>query len=123
MKEYELLMEELFNRRDEMYKRLGVDDGKKDLSKLQQGIQSVTEETASALEAYMNGVSQQVYLQSDLLTQIRDMMAARNADMELGTQAEMLLQLQQSYQVQMAIQNILVGWSNPAGNAVRVEMI
>ena len=123
VEEYELLMEELFNRRDEMYKRLGVDDGKKDLSKLQQGIQSVTEETASALEAYMNGVSQQVYLQSDLLTQIRDMMAARNADMELGTQAEMLLQLQQSHQVQMAIQNILVGWSNPAGNAVRVEMI
>ena len=95
----------------------------KELSQLQQGIQGITEDTASALEAYMNGVSQQVYLQSDLLTQIRDIMVGYDFTLQSATNAEILLSLQQSYQVQMAIQSILVGWSNASGQAVRVEMI
>ena len=94
-----------------------------ELSALQQGIQSITEDTASALEAYMNSVSQQVYLHSDLLMQIRDAVVAMDGDIQLSTQAQMLLQLQQSYQVQMAIQAILIGWSNPAGSAVKVELL
>lgn len=92
------------------------------LSALQQGIQGITEDTAGALEAYMNGVSQQVYYQSEILTQIRDAVVVMDGDVQLGTQAQMLLQLQQSYAVQMAIQTILEGWSSPNGLAVRVEM-
>ena len=95
----------------------------KELSALQQGIQGITEDTAGALEAYMNSVSQQVYLQSDLLTQIRDVLTMYDFELQNATNAQILLSLQQSYQVQMAIQLLLTGWSNPSGNAVRVEMI
>lgn len=94
-----------------------------DLSSLQQGIQGITETTANALEAYMNSVSQQVYYQSSLLESINTFLQGFNNDVSVATQAQMLLQLQQSYQVQMAIQNILIGWSNPSGQAIRVEMI
>ena len=97
-------------------------DSQNNLSALQQGIQGITEDTAGALEAYMNGVSQQVYYQSDILTQIRDILIGGDADIQLGVQGQMLLQLQQSFQVQMAIQTILEGWSSPNGLAVRVEM-
>ena len=100
----------------------GQDSEEKNLSALQQGIQGITEDTAGALEAYMNGVSQQVYYQSEVLTQIRDAVVMMDGDVQLGTQAQMLLQLQQSYAVQMAIQTILEGWSSPNGLAVRVEM-
>ncbi len=95
----------------------------KDLSQLQQGIQGITEDTASALESYMNGVSQQVYLQSDLMTQIRDVVVGYDPVLSMGLQSQMLLELQNSYQIQVAIQNILVGWSNPSGNAVQVSLI
>jgi len=98
------------------------DQSNKTLSALQQGIQGITEDTAGALEAYMNGVSQQVYLQSDLLTQIRDAVVGLNADVQLATQAQILLQLQQSYAVQMAIQGILAGVLNPSGRAFVVEL-
>lgn len=99
------------------------DSKDKTLSNLQQGIRGVTEETAGALEAYMNGVSQQVYYHSTLLEQIRDAVVGFDLDVSLGVQSQMLLQLQQSYAVQMAIQSILVGWSNPSGQAVRVELL
>jgi hypothetical protein len=94
----------------------------KNLSSLQQGIQGITEDTAGALEAITNGISQQSYLQSDLLTQIRDAVVGMEIDAQVATQAQMLLQLQQSYTVQMAIQGILEGWSSPNGMSVRVEM-
>lgn len=93
------------------------------LSALQQGIKGITEDTAGALEGYMNIVSQQVFLHSELLTQIRDVLVGGDGDIQLGVQAQMLLQLQQSYQVQMAIQGILEGWSTPSGMGVRVELI
>ena len=93
------------------------------LSGLQQGIQGITEDTANALEAYMNGVSQQVYLHSNLLTQIRDAVVGFDLDVQTATVSQILLQLQSSYQVQMSIQSILSGWSNPSGMAMRVEMI
>lgn len=99
-----------------------AEDGNQ-LSALQQGIQGVTEETAGALEAYMNSVSQQVYLHSDLLTQIRDAVVGFDLDVQTATVSQILLQLQNSYQVQMSIQSTLNGWSNPNGMAVRVEMV
>lgn len=94
----------------------------KSLSALQQGIQGITEDTAGALEAYMNSVSQQVYLQSDLLTQINNTLLSFNLDVQVATIGQILLQLQSSYQVQMAIQGVLEGWSTPNGMAVRVEL-
>jgi isopropylmalate/homocitrate/citramalate synthase len=100
----------------------GSEKAKKELSALQQGIQGITETTAGALEAYMNGVSQQVYYQSDLLTQIRDAVVSFNLDVQVATMSQILLQLQSSYTVQMSIQGILEGWSSPSGLAVRVEM-
>ena len=99
------------------------DSKDKTLSNLQQGIRGVTEETAGAIESYLNGMSQQVYYQSDILTQIRDTVQGFDLDVQLGVQSQMLLQLQQSYAVQMAIQSILTGWSNPSGQAVRVELL
>ena len=98
-------------------------DSEKQLSNLQQGIQGITEDTAGALEAYMNGVSQQVYLQSDLLTQIRDAVVGFDMDVQTATMGEILLQLRSSYEVQMAIHGILEGWNNPSGQAVRVELV
>lgn len=95
----------------------------KNLTAMQQGIQGVTEVTANALEAYMNGVSQQVYYQSDVLTQIRDAMINFNMDAQVGTMSQILLQLQSSYTVQMSIQGILEGVLNPSGRAFNVELV
>ena len=107
------------------FERLGIVDksGKNaELSALQQGIQGITEDTASALEAYMNGVSQQVYYQSDILTQIRDILINFGGDVTIATNAQILFELQQATQIQMSIQSILQGWSNASGLAVRVEL-
>lgn len=106
-------------------KELGLmkDDANKNLSALQQGIQGITEDQAGALEAYWNINTQQQFVQSDLLREIRDFLYGGDADIQTGVQAQMLLQLQQSYQVQMAIQGILEGWSNPSGQAVKVELV
>lgn len=100
-----------------------TEDENKELSALQQGIQGITEDTACALEAYMNGVSQQVYYQSDILTQIRDILINFGGDVNIATNAQILFELQQSYQVQMSIQSILQGWSSPSGLSIRAELI
>jgi hypothetical protein len=119
--------DDLKNKFTEYMEMFGVEFGSDKegtgLSALQQGIQGITETTANALEGYMNIVSQQVFLHSELLTQIRDVLVGGDGDIQLGVQAQMLLQLQQSYQVQMAIQGILEGWSTPNGMGVRVELI
>lgn len=119
------IMDENMKAIESLLRELGLinDDTESNLSALQQGIQGVSEDTAGAIEAYMNGVSQQVYLHSDLLTQIRDYVAAFDINAQTGIQAQMLLQLQQSYSVQMSIQNILEGWSSANGMAVKVEMV
>ena len=119
------IMEENMQEVANFLKELGLmkDDANKNLSSLQQGIQGITEDTAGALEAYMNGVSQQVYLQSDLLTQIRDAVVGFDMDVQTATMGEILLQLRSSYEVQMAIHGILEGWNNPSGQAVRVELV
>lgn len=98
-------------------------DSTKELSALQQGIQGITEDTAGALESYMNIVSQRMFEQGSLIREIRDVVVGFDADVQTATQAQMLLQLQQSYAVQMAIQGILEGWNNPSGQAVRVELV
>ena len=119
------IVEENLKDIESFLRELGLLNDKKQtsLSALQQGLQSMSEDTGSALESYMNGVSQQVYLHSDLLTQIRDAVVGMDMDVQVATQAQMLLQLQQSYAVQMAIQGILEGWATPSGQAVRVELV
>lgn len=97
-------------------------DNEKELSALQRGISSISEETANSIEAYLNGMSQQVYYQSDILTQIRDTVQSFDIDVQTSTFAEMLLQLQQSYQVQMSIESILQGVLVPSGRAFAVEI-
>ena len=98
-------------------------DASNNLSSLQQGISQISETTANALEAYMNGVSQQVYYHSSLLEQIRDSVVGLDMDVSLGVQSQMLLQLQNSYQTQQAIQQILEGVLVPSGRAFAVELL
>lgn len=93
------------------------------LSALQQGIQGVTEQTANALEGYMNGLSQQAYLRNDLLMQIRDALTLTDNDMAMGVQAQILLQLQQSYVLIQSIHSLMGNWTIPNGSGIRVELI
>lgn len=92
------------------------------LSNLQQGITQISEDTASAIQSYLNGISQQVYLENSQLAEIKEYISNFNFDIQLGVLSEILLQLQTSYQTQNAIQSILQGWSNANGMAVRVEL-
>ena len=102
----------------------GVKFGQKsNLSNLQQGVSAITEDTAGAIEAYLNGVSQQVYYHSSLLEQIRDSVVGFDFDASLGVQSQILLQLQNSYQTQQAIQQILEGVLTPSGRAFSVELL
>ena len=114
----------------------------KNLSELQQGIQGINEDTAGAIEAYMNIVAQRVFEQNqylmdirdaivldgsvaqlDAMKQLKDSVDGIDSDSQLGTLSLMLLQLQQSYQVQSSILSLLNRWDNPAGTAIKVEMV
>ena len=97
--------------------------GDANLSALQQGIQGITESTASALEAYMNGVSQQVYAHTQLLTEIRDAVQGVDSSAQLGALTQILFQAQQSYQVQQSIQSILEGALTPSGRGFNVQLL
>lgn len=109
---------------EDILREMGLINDKEDsLSKLQQGIQGVTEDTAGAIEAYMNIVAQRVFEQNEYLMQIRDIIVNFNLDVQVATIGQILYQMQQSYLVQQAIQARLDGWSNSNGMAVRVEMI
>ena len=93
------------------------------LSALQQGIQGITEDTAGAIEAYLNIVSQHIFIHTDLLTEIRDSIVSIDFDAQLGVQSQMLLQLQDRYTVQKSIESILSGVLNPSGRAFSVELL
>ena len=98
-------------------------DKDKNLSALQQGLQGVSEETASAVEAYLNGMSQQAYLRNDLLTQIRDTIMSFDMDVQLGVFSQMLLQLQNNYIVMQSMQSMMENWTVPSGSGIRVELM
>lgn len=114
----------------------------KNLSELQQGIQGINEDTAGAIESYMNIIAQRVFEQNqylmdirdaivldgsvaqlDAMKQLKDSVDGIDSDSQLGTLSLMLLQLQQSYQVQSSILALLNRWDNPAGTAIKVEMV
>lgn len=120
--EYMDIVSRAIEERDNLFKAMGLDSSERDLSALQQGINGITEETAGALEAYMNQTLQQVYYHSTLLEEIRNKVAAFDLDVQLGTLSQMLLQMQQSYQVQQNIASILNGVLNPSGRAIVVEL-
>ena len=105
--------------------KLGIVEKTKDksLSNLQQGISSVTEETANAVEAYLNSMSQQAYLRNDYLRQIVTMMQGMDLNITTGVQAQMLFTMQQSYQLQQSMYSLMDNWTVPAGNGLRVELI
>jgi hypothetical protein len=93
------------------------------LSSLQQGLQSMSESTANALEAYANSISQQAYLRNDLLVQIRDTIMSFDMDVQLGVFSQMLLQLQNNYIVMQSMQSMMEGWTTPSGQGIRVELL
>lgn len=99
------------------------DSKDKTLSNLQMGLQSMSEQTANSLEAYMNGVSQQVYYHSSLLEQIRDSVAGFDIDVQTTSLSQILLQLQTNYIVMQSMQSMMEGWTIPSGQGIRVELI
>lgn len=119
------IMEENIQEVANFLRELGLmkDDASKNLSALQQGIQGITEDTAGALEAITNGISQQCYLQSDLLTQIRDAVVGMDMDVQLGVFSQMLLQLQNNYIVMQSMQSMMENWTVPSGSGIRVELM
>jgi plasmid maintenance system antidote protein VapI len=118
MKQSEEGLKDLLNRYD-----LYDDGSNKNLSALQQGIQGITEDTAGALEGYMNGVSQQVYYHSSLLEQIRDAVVGFDMDVQMGTFSQMLLQLQNSYTLMQTMQTMMENWTIPSGSGIRVQLL
>ena len=109
-----------------LYGALGIAYGSgadKQLSALQQGISGITEDQAGALEAYWNTNTQQQFVHTDLLTQIRDALTGFDFDVQTATMSQILLQLRSSYEIQSAIHSLLSGWSADNERAVRVELI
>lgn len=109
-----------------LYNALGIAYGSgsdKKLSALQQGISGITEDQAGALEAYWNINTQQQFLHTDLLTEIRDLLLGLNTDVWTDAFGAMLNTLRDSLDVQRAIRSIMDGWSTPSGSAIKVEMI
>lgn len=102
---------------------LTLGDKSQALSALQAGISAITEDTAGALEALLNGISQHIYLNSDVLVEIRDTLQTFDVDGCLGIQAQILLELQTGFQTVNAMRSMMENWQNAAGNGIRVELL
>jgi len=87
-------------------------------SSLQQGIQSMSEDTGGAIEAYMNNISGQVFLQNTYLQQM-----SLQLDSITALSSQTVHHLQSSYQVQLSIRDMMLGWSVPNGQGVKVKLI
>lgn len=102
--------------------QLGIEfgSGVKDaaLSSLQKGIQSVSEETAGAIEAYLNMVSGQVFQQTAIMQSIEHIV-----NVNAGTNSQILLQLRAEYQLLQAINVWAIGITSPAGNSIQVRLL
>lgn len=102
--------------------QLGIEfgSGVKDaaLSSLQKGVQSVTEETAGAIEAYLNMVSGQVFQQTAIMQSIEHIV-----NVNAGTNSQILLQLRAEYQLLQAINVWAMGITSPAGNSIQVRLL
>ena len=55
--------------------------------------------------------------------QIRDALTLTDNDMAMGVQAQILLQLQQSYVLIQSIHSLMGNWTIPNGSGIRVELI
>lgn len=102
--------------------QLGIEfgSGVKDaaLSSLQKGISSVSEETARAIEAYLNMVSGQVFQQTAIMQSIEHIV-----NVNAGTNSQILLQLRAEYQLLQAINVWAIGITSPAGNSIQVRLL
>lgn len=102
--------------------QLGIEfgSGVKDaaLSSLQKGISSVTEETAGAIEAYLNMVSGQVFQQTAIMQSIEHIV-----NVNAGTNSQILLHLRAEYQLLQAINVWAIGITSPAGNSIQVRLL
>lgn len=102
--------------------QLGIEfgSGVKDaaLSSLQKGISSVSEETAGAIEAYLNMVSGQVFQQTAIMQSIEHIV-----NVNAGTNSQILLQLRAEYQLLQAINVWAIGITSPAGNSIQVRLL
>ena len=102
--------------------QLGIEfgSGVKDaaLSSLQKGVQSVSEETAGAIEAYLNMVSGQVFQQTAIMQSIEHIV-----NVNAGTNSQILLQLRAEYQLLQAINVWAIGITSPAGNSIQVRLL
>lgn len=122
---YEQIINNSTDRLSALAQATGQDlfSGDKNLSNLQQGIQNITESTAESISAYLNGISGQIYLQSNILSQIKETITGVDYELSLSLQSQMLLQLQNSYTVIQSIHSLMEGWNNASGRALRVELI
>lgn len=84
---------------------------------LQKGIKGVTEQTASAIESYLNTLRYEVFKHTNLLTSI-----ARDVSLSRDIQSSILIQAQQHYQVALAIKQLIesVTINNGSGQGFRV---
>jgi len=87
------------------------------LSDLQKGIQGISESTGGAIEGYMNNISGQIFLQS---TQLAQLLA--QGDINTASNSQILLQLQQSYQMQSAIRTLISNAVSSNGRGFNVYM-
>lgn len=102
---------------------LSLGDNSKQLSNLQQGISSITESTANALEAYLNIISQRIFEHGTVFCEIRDIISSWNMDAHLGVQSQMLFQLQNNYIIMQSMQSMMENWTIPSGQGIRVELM
>ena len=110
---------------EEVARELGLTlgDRTKSLSNLQQGISSITESTANALEAYLNIISQRIFEHGTVFYEIRDIISSWNMGAHLGVQSQMLLQLQNNYIIMQSMQSMMENWTIPSGQGIRVELM
>ena len=110
---------------EEVARELGLTlgDRTKSLSNLQQGISSISESTANALEAYLNIISQRIFEHGTVFCEIRDIISSWNMDAHLGVQSQMLFQLQNNYIIMQSMQSMMENWTIPSGQGIRVELM
>lgn len=88
------------------------------LSGLSRGIQGVSEETAGAIEAYLNIINSQVFQQTALQQQMVNLMTLNS-----GTNSQILLSLRAEFQILQSLQLWATNITTAAGNGINVRIL
>lgn len=88
------------------------------LSGLQKGISSMSEETAGAIEAYLNIINSQVFQQTALQQQMVNLMTLNS-----GTNSQILLSLRAEFQILQSLQLWATNITTAAGNGINVRIL